>query len=682
MWKLKNRFIALIVTFFVVVAGFGIGSAVAFGPSDDNSVSENFTSDDTIVEDTSVEDTTADDISDQTSEDEEVIDEEEEEVTEEEEEVCTPEETEEEVCTPEVTEEVCTPEVTEEEKVCTPEVTEEEVTEEEVTEEEVTEEEVTEEEVTEEEEEVCTPEETEEEKVCTPEVTEGEECTPEVIDEEETSAEDICEDTEEVSEDEEATEEEVVCQAPTEEATEEKVVCQAPAEETTEEEEVCETPAEDINCVETSPQVVDPCVKVNNSAGKANIPTVDDPKENVLGNIIERVLAGLNGDDSSEETLEQTTVQNSSAPAGQNLTVHFLDVGQGDSILIECNNSTMLIDAGESDHGEIISDYLQGQGISTLDYVVATHPHSDHIGGMNDVLNNFQVEHFTDSGYPHTIQAYENMLTSIDQKDIPFEVAQAGQTIDFDPAVDIEVLNPGTTYSDDLNENSVVLKIDYGNTSFLLMGDAGLETEEKIMEAGYDVDSDILKVGHHASTSGSGEAFISTVSPEVSIVEVGAGNDYGHPDAEILERLQKASKVYRTDLDGTIIVTTDGSTYTITTQKSNTPYVSPNPTSTETNEVIPTETSTSEPVKTQATTSDTTDTSGASNYENSKFTSTTTSNTINANSGSIIGNSNTNVYHNAGCRYVPTIKPEHLTYFDSRKEAEAADYRACKVCGG
>ena len=130
----------------------------------------------------------------------------------------------------------------------------------------------------------------------------------------------------------------------------------------------------------------------------------------------------------------------------------------------------MLIDAGESDQGEVVTAYLQDQGISTLDYVVATHPHSDHIGGMNDVLNNFQVEHFIDSGYPHTTQTYERMLTTIDQKNIPFEVAQAGQTIDFDPAVDVEVLNPGTTYSDDLNENSVVLKVTYGEDLILAYG--------------------------------------------------------------------------------------------------------------------------------------------------------------------------------------------------------------------
>lgn len=134
------------------------------------------------------------------------------------------------------------------------------------------------------------------------------------------------------------------------------------------------------------------------------------------------------------------------------------------------------------------------------------------------------------------------MLITIDLKNTPFEVAQAGQTIDFNPAIDIEVLSPGTTYSDELNENSVVLKLTYDDTSFLLMGDAGLETEESIMEAGYDVDSDILKVGHHAVESGSGVTFISAVSPEISVIEVGAGNIYG---ILILRFLKNCRKIQR-----------------------------------------------------------------------------------------------------------------------------------------
>lgn len=257
----------------------------------------------------------------------------------------------------------------------------------------------------------------------------------------------------------------------------------------------------------------------------------------------------------------------SEIPSDENLTIHFLDVGQGDSILLEYGGKSMLIDAGERDQGSGVSAYLYEQDISGIDYVVATHPHSDHIGGMNEILNNFPVGNFIDSGFPHTSKTYENILTTIDEKDIPFEVAEKGKGIEFDPAVDIEVLNPGPEYSDEINENSIVLKISYGEVSFLLMGDAGLETEEKLMKEGYDLNTNILKVGHHASRSGSGANFISAVSPDISIIEVGAGNDYGHPHSEVLERLQKASRVYRTDLDGSIVVTTDGSTYTVTAQK-------------------------------------------------------------------------------------------------------------------
>jgi hypothetical protein len=159
------------------------------------------------------------------------------------------------------------------------------------------------------------------------------------------------------------------------------------------------------------------------------------------------------------------------------------------------------------------------------------------------------------------------MLMAIDTKNIPFHVAERGETIDLAPGTEILILNPKKEQSEELNENSVVIKITHGDVSFLLMGDAGLEAEENIMDAGYDVDADILKAGHHASTSGSGYEFISSVSPEISIIEAGADNDYGHPHTEILQRLQSVSTVYRTDHHGTITITTDGSTYTVTTKK-------------------------------------------------------------------------------------------------------------------
>ncbi len=272
-------------------------------------------------------------------------------------------------------------------------------------------------------------------------------------------------------------------------------------------------------------------------------------------------------EDTSEKQYSVPERTSSASPQSGNLTVHFIDVGQGDSILVEYDGKTMLIDAGDNNMGYTVSAFLKEQKISSLDYVVATHPHADHIGGMLTILNQYPVGQFIDSGYPHTSQTYENMLTAIDTKNIPFHVAQRGETIDLASGLEIMVLNPGKERSEDLNENSVVLKITDRDVSFLLMGDAGLEAEESIMAAGYDVDADILKVGHHASTSGSGHNFISSVSPEVSIIEVGADNDYGHPHAEILQRLKSLSTIYRTDDHGTITITTDGSTYTLTTKK-------------------------------------------------------------------------------------------------------------------
>jgi beta-lactamase superfamily II metal-dependent hydrolase len=266
-----------------------------------------------------------------------------------------------------------------------------------------------------------------------------------------------------------------------------------------------------------------------------------------------------------------STSNNKKIPAaGGNLTVHFIDVGQGDSILLEHGDDTMLIDSGEIGKGDDVATFVKSEGIKSLDYVVATHPHSDHIGGMSVILNDFPIMHFVDSGYAYSSKTYENMLTTIDKKNIPFVTPKRGDKINFSSGIDVQVLNPGKSYfTDDINQNSVVLKVTDGKVVFLLMGDAGIEAENEIMKDGYDVNADILKVGHHGSRTSSGASFISAVSPSVSVIEVG-GNDYGHPHQETLNRLQKVSKVYRTDSDGTIMVTTDGSTYTVTTQKTET----------------------------------------------------------------------------------------------------------------
>lgn len=243
------------------------------------------------------------------------------------------------------------------------------------------------------------------------------------------------------------------------------------------------------------------------------------------------------------------------------LEVHFIDVGQGDSILLKYGDKCMLVDGGPTVAGPAVSDYLRRQGIGTIDVLVSTHPHEDHIGGLLTVLNDFPVKVVYDSGQPHTTQTYEEYLNLIDRKNIRFKVPVRGDTIDFAPGLAVDVLSPpqGGIGGGDLNENAIVLKVTYGDTSFLLAGDAGSKAEADMLASCTDLRSDVLKVGHHGSKYSSSAAFLKAVDPQVSVIEVGADNVYGHPAPETLARLGAiGSRVYRTDRDGTVVVTSDG----------------------------------------------------------------------------------------------------------------------------
>lgn len=248
--------------------------------------------------------------------------------------------------------------------------------------------------------------------------------------------------------------------------------------------------------------------------------------------------------------------------AGQQMLVHFIDVGQGDSILIESpNGKTMLVDGGVKGAGQHIVSYLHELGVKKLDIVVATHPDADHIGGLIPVLNSIDIEQFYDSGKIHTSQTFEDMLTLIDTKNIPYNVPKTGDHIMLDEKIDVTVLNANGTASDN-NDASIVLKLTYGDISFLLTGDAGVALEKEMLAQ--DVKATVLKAGHHGSNTSSSQSFIQAVHPEVTILSYGKDNKYGHPHVEVVERLQAiGSKIYATAETGSVIVSTDGVNYDV-----------------------------------------------------------------------------------------------------------------------
>ena len=251
------------------------------------------------------------------------------------------------------------------------------------------------------------------------------------------------------------------------------------------------------------------------------------------------------------------------------LRAYFLDVGQGDSSVILFKDKVILIDAGEVDQGDRVVSDLEKLGVTRIDLLVATHPHSDHIGGMQKVLAHFPVGKVLDSGIPTTSSLYEYFLKTVDEKNIPYVVAEQGETIDLDPFLRILVLSPPKEHiGDDLNTNSIVLRISYGTVNLLYTGDATTAAEDAMEKTGYPLDAQVIKVGHHGSSGSSSAAFLSRVDPEVAVISVGADNDYGHPHEETLERLKTAGPlVLRTDRDGTILVESNGGAYSVVTEK-------------------------------------------------------------------------------------------------------------------
>jgi competence protein ComEC len=260
-----------------------------------------------------------------------------------------------------------------------------------------------------------------------------------------------------------------------------------------------------------------------------------------------------------------TTVPPTTTAVVGDLTVHFLDVGQGDAEIVTYGNQAMLIDAGTNASTTTLLKDIRNLGITRFDVIVATHPHEDHIGGLDAVINQFAVGTIYMPKVAATTKTFTDVLTAIKNKGLTVTTPTPGTTFSFGPARCTILAPNGPSYAD-INNHSIVIRLAFGNTSFLFTGDAEAESEKEMLSKGYNLKSDVLKVGHHGSNSSTSPEFLKAVAPKVAVISVGAGNDYGHPHKVTIDKLAGAGvRVYRTDLNGSVTITSDGSQVSVTT---------------------------------------------------------------------------------------------------------------------
>lgn len=259
---------------------------------------------------------------------------------------------------------------------------------------------------------------------------------------------------------------------------------------------------------------------------------------------------------------------------GSGFEVHFIDVGQADAALILSGDKTMLIDGGNVEDSDLIVAYLREQGVEHLDYVVGTHGHEDHIGGLAAALSQFSAGEVWSPVTEYSSKAFENFAKYATEQGLSLEMPELNHSFLLDEAV-VTVLGPVQEYSG-ANDTSIVIRIDYGTTSFLFTGDIERAAENDLIEAGAYLDADVLKVCHHGSNSSSTYPFILAVSPQYGVISCGVDNEYGHPHEEVLSRFRDSdTTLYRTDLQGHIVATSDGETVIFTTNRNTTIVTNP-----------------------------------------------------------------------------------------------------------
>lgn len=277
----------------------------------------------------------------------------------------------------------------------------------------------------------------------------------------------------------------------------------------------------------------------------------------------------INNQDKIKNLFNQNNNQNQNDYINTNndlLKVHYLDVGQGDSIFIELpNNETMLIDAAESYQSENIINYLKNLNYQKIDYVIGTHPHTDHIGGLKNIINTFEIGKIYIPKVVSTTKTYESLLMAIKDKNLKINTAKAGTSIIDTDALKINILAPNNSTYTELNNYSVVTKITYGTTKFLFMGDAEKLSENEIKE---NVTADVIKIGHHGSNTSSSIDFIKKVNAKYGIISVGLNNKYNLPKEETITNWENSgTKIYLTSTNGTIRASSDGTNIKIESEK-------------------------------------------------------------------------------------------------------------------
>lgn len=362
-------------------------------------------------------------------------------------------------------------------------------------------------------------------------------------------------------------------------------------------------------------------------------------------------LNDITNDKQSQETEEYIKT---------NLKVHFIDVGQADACLIESNNHFMMIDAGNNDDADLLLNYLNSKNVKTLDYMIGTHPHEDHIGSMDSIIDNFNIEKIYMPRIMNTTQTFEDVLNSIESKNLKITEPIAGNEFYFN-GLTVKIIAPIKQYDSDINNNSIVLKIIDGDISFLFTGDIEDTAENDIIESGENISADVLKVAHHGSDSSSTENFIESVSPKYAVISVGKFNDYNHPSKSTISLLNNLNiKTYRTDEYGTVIIETDGKHINILTNDSNNNL--------EQNEINDNSINTKENEK------------SVNEYFNSDFKKEEMQEQSQTETQEkyYIGNKNSNKFHTQSCKALPSSKNQ--IKLNSREEAINKGYSPCKIC--